>query len=326
MSDMTRRAANAGSSRDKPWITYKGSAGIGRGKNIVFISGDEEYRSEEALPMLARILAVRHGFDCTVLFAIDPESGMINPNIRGNIPGLHHLESADMLVLFTRYRELPDNQMKYIIDYTESGRPVMGLRTATHAFLYRAESDSRYAQYGARSTEFEGGYGRQILGETWVNHHGAHGKESTRGVLNEKCKDHPILRGVADIWGPTDVYSITTLTGNPEILVYGQVLTGMNPGDPPVTDGKNDPMMPVAWIKTGKSGKQSRVFCTTMGASVDLESEGLRRLLINGCYWCMGMENRIPEKSDVDYVGTFKPTFYGFGNYKKELKPSDFEL
>ena len=107
------------------WVVYEGGDDAGKGKHIVLVSGDEEYRSEEAMPMLGKVLATHHGFRCTVLFAINPETGEIDPNNQENIPGLHHLESADMLVLFTRFRELPDEQMKYIIDYTNAGKPVM---------------------------------------------------------------------------------------------------------------------------------------------------------------------------------------------------------
>lgn len=307
------------------WVVYEGGDGAGKGKHIVLVSGDEEYRSEEALPMLGKVLATHHGFRCTVLFAINPETGEIDPNVVSNIPGLHHLESADMMVLFTRFRELPDEQMKYIIDYTNAGNPVMGLRTATHAFNYKENTDSPYAKYSFNSQEFDGGYGRQVLGETWINHHGHHGKESARGVIDEGHKDHPILKGVSDIWGPSDVYGIKELTGDAQVLVHGQVLVGMEPTDPPKPD---TPTMPLAWIKTytGELGNTSRVFNTTMGASVDLESEGLRRLLVNGCYWGMGLEDAIPEKSNVDYVGDYDPTFFGFGTFKKGLKPSDHAL
>ena len=95
----------------------------GEGVHIVWVSGDEEYRSEEALPAVAKIMAVHHGFKCTVLFAINSETGEIDPNDQTNIPGLHHLETADLMVLFTRFRELPDEQMKYIVDFTNSGKP-----------------------------------------------------------------------------------------------------------------------------------------------------------------------------------------------------------
>ena len=307
------------------WVVYEGKEGPGKGKQIVLVSGDEEYRSEEALPMLGKVLATHQGFRCVVLFAIDPDTGEIDPNNQHNIPGLHQLEDADMMVLFTRFRELPDEQMKYIVDYTNAGKPVMGLRTATHAFNYKQNLDSPYAKYSFNSREFDGGYGRQVLGETWINHHGHHGKESARGVLDEEMKEHPILKGVLDVWGPSDVYGIKELTGDAQVLVHGQVLVGMEPTDAPKPDTVT---MPMAWIKTytGETGNTSRIFNTTMGASVDLESEGLRRLLVNGCYWCMGMEDSIPDESVVDYVGDFDATFFGFGTFKKGLKPSDHAL
>src|SRR5258708_29384049 len=114
-------------------LVIPGKNGPGKGKRIVLVSGDEEYRSEQVLPQLARILSQRHGFDCTVLFAIDPVSGAIKPDQNDNIPGLEALGSADLMILYTRFRNLPDAQMKHIVDYVESGRPVIAMRTATHA-------------------------------------------------------------------------------------------------------------------------------------------------------------------------------------------------
>src|SRR6187401_2657904 len=73
------------------WVRYEGKEGPGKGKHIVFISGDEEYRSEESLPMMAKILSQRHGFTCTVLFSIDPVTGEIDPKKQTNIPGMEHL-------------------------------------------------------------------------------------------------------------------------------------------------------------------------------------------------------------------------------------------
>jgi hypothetical protein len=63
-----------------------------------------------------------------------------------------------------------------------------------------------------------------------------------------------------------------------------------------------------------------------MGASMDLENEGLRRLCVNACYWGLGLEEKIPAQSNVDYVSEYKPTAFGFGKARKGLKPSDFEL
>jgi Trehalose utilisation len=323
------REARADDKAEKPWITFPTGEGPGKGKHIVLVSGDEEYRSEEALPQLAKILAKYHGFRCTVLFAIDPKEGTINPNVNNNIPGLEKLKDADLMVIFTRFRNLPDDQMKYVVDYVESGKPIVALRTATHAF--NLSKSSKYAKYSWQNRDWPGGFGKQVLGETWVSHHGHHGKESTRGILNPQMKTHPILRGIkdGDIWGPTDVYGINLpLPGDSKPLVYGQVLTGMKPTDPPVEGKKNDPMMPVAWIKTytGTQGKSARIFTTTMGASQDLATEGTRRLLVNACYWALGMEEKIPAKSSVDLVGEYHPLPFGFKGFKKGVKPSDHAI
>ncbi|MBI4327915.1 MAG: ThuA domain-containing protein [Chloroflexi bacterium] len=309
------------------WVVYEGKEGAGKGKHIVFVTGDEEYRSEEGLPMLARILAERHGFKCTVLFSLNPEDGTIDPNNQTNIVGLEKLATADMMVLFTRFREWPDDKMKYFVDFVNSGKPMLGIRTATHAFAYSGNKNSPYAKYSFQSREWPGGFGQQVLGDTWISHHGNHGKESTRGIINEAFKNHPILKGVTDIWGPTDVYGIIHLPADAQVLVFGQVLEGMNLADKPVSGKKNDPMMPLIWIRnyTGESSKSARVLCTTIGASVDLESEGLRRVLVNACYWGLGLEDRIAQRSNVDYVGEFKPTYFGGGKFKKGVKPADLQ-
>jgi type 1 glutamine amidotransferase len=310
-----------------PWVVYEGSDGPGKGKHIVLVSGDEEYRSEEALPQLGKILSKHHGFKCTVLFAIDPADGTINPDKADNIPGLEALKSADLMILFTRFRNLPDEQMKHIVEYVDSGRPILGMRTATHAFNLKSKTYGKYSVGGGG--EWKGGFGRHILGETWVNHWGRHGSESTRGLLVKEEKDNPILHGIkdGDIWGPTDVYEVH-LGGECKPLVLGQVLSGMRPNDPPIEGKKNEPMMPIAWTKTykGAADKTGRTFTTTMGASQDLQSEGLRRLLVNAAYWAAGMEDKIADKSNVEIVGEYKPTPFGFRGFKKGVKPSDYAL
>ncbi len=317
------------SSGDEAGVTYQGRSGPGKGKYVVLVSGDEEYRSEEGLPQLAKILAERHGFKCTVLFAIDKKDGTINPNQRDNIPGLEALDSADLLILFTRFRDLPDDQMRHLVDYIESGKPIIALRTATHAFA--PGSQSSFGRYGWQSREWDGGFGRQVLGETWINHHGGHGTQSTRGIVATGQNDHPILRGIkdGDIWGPTDVYGVRLpLPDGCQPLVLGQVLTGMKSDDPALEGPKNDPMMPVAWTNTYTTpgGKTTRVFTTTMGASQDLSSEGLRRLLVNACYWALGMEGQIPAAANVEIVGPYDPTPFGHSGYKKGVKPGDLSL
>lgn len=315
-------------SSEAQWVNYPGGEGSGAGRKVVLIAGDEEYRSEEAMPMLGKLLSVRHGFDCTVLFSIDAETGAIDPEEQTNIPGLEALADADLMVIATRFRELPDDQMKHVVDYVESGRPIVGLRTATHAFSYQRNPESPYAHWSFRSESWPGGFGQQVLGDTWINHHGRHGRESTRGVVAPAAAGHPILRGVDDVWGPTDVYGLRNLGDDANVLLLGAVLAGMTPDDPPVEGPKNDPMVPIAWTRsyTGAGGEAARVFTTTMGSSTDFESEGLRRLLVNAVYWGLGMEDRIPERSDARVVGEYEPTDFGFGSHAVGVMPSAHAL
>jgi type 1 glutamine amidotransferase len=307
------------------WNVYNPKNGSEKGKHIVLISGDEEYRSEEALPMMAKILSQHHGFKCTVLFAINPKTGEIDPDDQTNIPGLEQLKNADLVVLVTRFRELPDDQMKNFDDYLNSGKPIITLRTSTHPFSYSRNKNSPYAKYSydSKIKGWEGGFGRRVLGETWVEHHGDHGKEGTRGLINGVFENHPILNGVQDIWGPTDVYTIRDLPENAEVLVYGQVTEGMTPES--MVNFKKS-IMPVAWIRhyKGEKGLSTPIFATTMGASVDLVNEDLRRLLVNACYWAVGFEKQIPERGDVSIIGKYEPTMFGFGSFQKGLKPSDY--
>jgi len=307
---------------DKPWLVFEG-----KGKHIVLLSGDEEYRSEEGVPMLARILAERHGFRCTVLFSINKQTGEIDPNTKDNEPGLEALHSADLCVMLLRFRAWPDEQMKQFADYYRAGKPIVALRTSTHAFSFATNSANRSFN----------DFGKQVLGEKWVSHWGRHKFEATRGVIEPDARNHPILRGVTDIFGDTDVYEAHPPT-DAKVLVRGRVLKGMKPDDPPAdyqkkraTDkqpqGINDPMMPVAWIRQYKNeaGATNRIFTTTMGSSTDLQSEGLRRLVVNACYWALGLEKQIPARSNADIVGEYRPLPYGSNGFKKGVRPKDLQ-
>ena len=327
----------------KQWLVYEGGDGPGKGKNIVLISGDEEYRSEEALPELAAILAKEHGFHCTVLFEIDPKTGEVAPEQHANIPGLEALDNADLMVIQTRFRALPDDQMKHIEDYLKSGKPVIGLRTSTHAFTgLKGEYEKYNNGYGGKDKAWADGFGRLVLGERWVNHHGSHKNEATRGVFAPDAKDSPLLNGIKDgeIFGPTDVYEARLpMQSECKPLVLGQVLhrAGPNVKDDPFYgmretdqatpgDKKNEPMMPIAWTKTFQlpDGKPAKSFTCTTWSAIDMTNEALRRLVVNATYFLLDM--KVPEKADVKIVGDFKPSTFGFGGYQKGRKPTDFEV
>ena len=316
-------------SAEEPWVVYDGFEGPGDGKHIVLISGDEEYRSEEALPQLGKILAVRHGFKCTVLFAIDPESGHINPNQRDNIPGLDALQTAGLMIIATRFRNLPDDQMRHIADFVEAGGAVLGLRTAVAGFAIPPDREYARYSYDSEIEGWEGGFGQQVLGQTWLSHHGAHSREATRGVAAGDMEAHPILNGVEGVFGPTNVYeSPLPPLGDGEVLMYGEVVAGLRPDDPAVEGAKNDPMMPIAWMRSYelREGNRGRAFTLTMGASEDLESEGVRRLLVNAVYWLTGVKDGILSEAGVDYVGDYQPTPFGFDAFTEGIKPSGHAL
>ncbi len=306
------------------WVVYDGPKGPGKGKHIVFVVGDQEYRCEELMPQYAKIMAAHHGFKATVLFPINRANGEIDPMTMDNIPGLEQLATADLMVIFTRFLELPDEQMKHIIDYTNSGKPIVGLRTATHAFNYRTRKDSPYAPYSFNSKDPPGGWGRLVLGETWINHYGAHEKESTRGLIADGMASHPILRGVSDIWGPSDVYGLTTLPQDAQPLLMGQVLAGMNPTDPPNPAKK---LLPVAWTRNFKTpdGKSARVFTTTMGHAGDFKNEDFRRMMVNAAYWALGLEKKIKPRSNADLIGVYEPNPIHMKKHKPGLRPADLK-
>jgi hypothetical protein len=318
---------------EEHWKTYEGTSGPGKGKHIVLVSGDEEYRSEEALPMLGRLLAETHGFTCTVLFAIDPATGIIDPNYGQNLPGLEALKKADLMIIFTRFRDLPSDQMKYIDKFLKRGGAVIGMRTSTHAFNVDRKKEWAHYGNGYRGSEdaWEDGFGRLVLGEKWISHHGSHKHESTIGILPDAVKSHPVLRGIksGEIFAPSDVYGVRLpLPGDSTPLVLGQVTArkgeydendlfyGMRDTDDEAVAGeKNSPMMPVAWTKTYQipGGKTGRVFTTTMGASSDLMNAPLRRLMVNATYWAVGLEDEIPATgTKADIVGDYTPTQFRF--------------
>lgn len=297
-------------------------SGKANGKHVVLISGDEEYRSEESMPMLAQLLAAQ-GFKATVLFSLDAH-GIVTPENGSDLSHSESLDEADAIVMCIRFRHWDDTSMERFEAALNRGVPMIALRTSTHAFNFPKESKWAKYSYNAKAdTGWEKGFGRQVLGETWVNHHGHHKVEGTRSVVQSTSKDHPILNGVGTIFGTTDVYGAAPLKPA-TILLCGEVTQTLDPKSPAVKGKKNSPMMPIAWTREFKnSGKKpNRIFTTTMGAATDLSDENLRRLVINAVYW--GLGGRVPAKADVTIPGAWNPTPYSFKTNKKGLKPAEF--
>lgn len=279
---------------------------------IVFVTGDEEYRSEESMPMLARILERELGARTKVLYAVD-SAGYIDPNRLDHIAGLEALDSADLMVLFTRFRALPPEEARYITAYAESGRPMVGFRTATHAFQYTEDSSMMHLNEE---------WPTKVFGQQWITHHGHFddGRNPLTAVsIRDGKADHPILRGIA----PFEAYSWLYHVDGGDWALYGDsdpLLTGRSLKSNHEMEGRLDefPLTnPVAWTKsyTGESDVAARVFFTTLGHPYDFTLPPVRKLALNGIYWALGREADIPATGvDPTIEGSYEPNNSGFGD------------
>ncbi len=299
-------------------VVFEGTEGPGVGKHLVLIAGDHEYRSEELLPALGRILARRLGFKVSVFFTLDT-AGFIEPG-SSNIAGLEALKTADLLILAIRFQNFPAEEMQHIVDYLDRGGPVVGLRTSTHAFRIEKGPFARYS-WDYQGDDYLSGFGEQVLGETWVGHYGTNHEQSSRILPLSDRTSHPIFRGVGDIHVQSGGYQAYPLDGS-VVLAVGQVLNGMEPTAPP------DPakeQLPVVWTRThqGANGQLGRVFTSTHGASEDLLNPGFRRMLVNATLWALGMEDVITPDLDVSFVGPYHPVTFSFDGYRRGVRPAD---
>jgi type 1 glutamine amidotransferase len=286
---------------------------------IVFVIGDEEYRSEESMPMLAKILKRELGAEVTLCFSVD-SSGYIDPNRLDHIQGLEALKDADLMVLFTRFRALPDEELNYILEYAESGRPMVGFRTATHTFLYPDDSTKTY---------LNNQWPANVFGQQWITHHGhfedGHGKLTKVALIPDLSS--PILNGIQPFEAYSWLYHVDggewKLSGDSKPILKGKSLRSAHQEagrleQYPLTN-------PVAWTKTytGTSGVPARVFFTTLGHPYDFKLEEMRKLALNGIYWALGNEDAIPENGvNATLKEPYEPSNSGFGHkFKSGIKP-----
>ena len=191
-------------------LVFEGTEGPGKGKHIVFMADDHEYRSEESLPQLARILAKNQGFKCTVLFGIDPESGEIVGGDKSNMPGMEALDTADLAVVFLRFQNFPPEQMKHFDDYIKRGGPVVGMRTATHGFKMPKGAPFEKYSFDYKGSDYELGFGHQVLGQTWVGHYGTNHKQSTRiAIVDDNPDVRRLIRRILQSQGNYSLFEAT---------------------------------------------------------------------------------------------------------------------
>lgn len=283
---------------------------------VVLIAGDEEYRSEETLPMLASILRRDHGLRTRILFSLDDE-GRVDPERLDHIPGTEILADADLMVLFTRFRALPDDQVEPILEYARSGRPIVGIRTATHAF--------RYPEDHPRAEALNDAWPQEVLGQRWITHHG-HFDEGGAPLTEVKPTDrrHPVMRGV----GPFDAYSwLYHVDGGGDALPSEatRLMSGRAIKSGHAESSRFPRSNPVTWaIERDEPGLPRRVFFTTLGHPYDFRSEDARRMLVQGVLWSLGREDSIPPKGlAVAKPDGWRPTNAGFGGQRRDRTPAE---
>ena len=234
-------------------IQTAGAAESARQQTIVLISGEYEYDSARTLPAFKQYLATNYGFNCIYLERTKGEE----------IPGLDALEKADLAIIFVRRMTLPKEQLGKIKKFIDSGKPLIGLRTASHAFENWKEWD------------------HDVLGGNYHNHYGNELNAVIR--VRPEAADHPILKGVEKEFAaggslylnaPLPPFSST-------VLLTGSVT--------------NQPPEPVAWIHDYRG---ARIFYTSLGHPKDFENRSFQRLLVNAIYWTLNRPAPQGEKSN----------------------------
>jgi len=222
---------------------------------VVFISAESEYGAAESLPGFAHELETKYGCYCEVLQGSTESSG---PE-RHEIAGMETLAKADLVVVFARRRAFPQEQMKYLHLYLGMGKPLIGLRTASHAFDARGKGQKGHAEWPSFDSEVLGG-----------NYHGHYGSGPTTTVTTaDGTARHPILAGVQTPFNSiSSLYQVSPLTKSTKTLLIGTI-------------PEKEPE-PVAWTNLYR---KSRVFYTSLGHVDDFKNPQFRRLLINAVFW-----------------------------------------
>ncbi len=216
----------------------------GNRPKVVMVAAEFLYHSRETLPILSQSLQRKYP-DVDWVVLMRPE----DPKIQ-TVPGLEVLENADLVVLFMRRMTLPEDQLNRFKDYLAKGKPMIGIRTASHAFENWVEFDSK------------------VLGGHYQNHHSNDFKPAIRSI---QPSEHPILKGVNSWTSAGSLYKNAPLGAGSQVLLQGTI--------------SGQPSEPVAW--THHYGK-SRVFYTSLGHPDDFKEPSFTTLLDNAVMWGLG--------------------------------------
>jgi type 1 glutamine amidotransferase len=204
---------------------------------LCLLSGSKEYKSNESFAAFQEFVESKFPVKCSRAFWTS----------KTNLPGLTALDSSDVMLLFTKRLELPADQLALVRKYCLAGRPIVGLRTASHAFQNWLELD------------------HEIFGGSYAGHYGA--GLITKVAIAKDASDHPVLKGLEPFETPTKLYKNPHNADDTTLL-----LTGTIP----------DHAEPVAWTRDYKG---ARIFYTSLGGPEDFETKVFRRLLVNAIFW-----------------------------------------
>jgi putative heme-binding domain-containing protein len=209
-----------------------------RALRVCLVSGSLEYNSDESLSRFQKYLEDRYHVQCSRAFRRSDD----------DVPGLENLEHCDVMLLFTRRLSISGEQLERVKKYCVAGKPVVAVRTASHAFQNWLALD------------------RDVLGGDYRGHYGVGPLVDVR--LRQQAKDHPILDGIRPFQSAGSLYK------NPQVARDVEVL---------LTGGIRDHTEPVAWTRVHNSG---RIFYTSLGHPQDFNEESFRQLLANALFWC----------------------------------------
>jgi len=235
---------------DKPAFTFAEATQ----PHVVFMIGEREYETNVTLPEFAKKHLEPRGIRSTIIHADQADNN--------RFAGLEALKTADLLFVSVRRRCLPKEQLDLVREFVAAGKPVIGIRTASHAFDTKGEHPDGHDEW----QEFDA----QVLGGNYHGHH-ANGVTSILS-LAEGAEGHPILEGVSvdSFIGGGSLYQVSPLAKTATPLIIGTIPD--HPGEP------------VAW--THQHGN-SRVFYTSLGHISDFKNTAFNRLLENAVLWAL---------------------------------------
>lgn len=228
--------------------------------NLVFMIGEDEYLTWETLPAFAKSDVEPLGHKVMIIHADSAD--------KNNFPGIiEALKDADLLLVSVRRRTPPKEQLDAVRAYLAAGKPLIGIRTASHAFALRPKETLANEKL-ANWQEFD----PEVLGGNYGNHH--RGEDKTIITVALSAESHTILKDIkiAELIGNGTLYKNTPIAKTATPLLIGTI--------------PNQPAEPIAW--THRYGpKQAKVFYTSLGHVDDFKEIAFRRLMLNAIAWAL---------------------------------------